>query len=40
LIIEDTTDKEAQFIMHVISIYNKNFGFIEQKCISEKEKGL
>ncbi len=35
LIIEDNTEKVLQFIMPVKSIYNKNLGFIEQKCIFE-----
>jgi hypothetical protein len=32
-IIEGTTEKVLQFIMPLKSIYNRNFGFIEQKCI-------
>ncbi len=31
LIIEGTTEKVFQFIMPLKSIYNRNFGFIEQK---------
>jgi hypothetical protein len=31
LIIEGTTEKVLQFIMPLKSIYNRNFGFIEQK---------
>jgi hypothetical protein len=34
-IIEDTTEKVLQFIMPLKSIYNRNFGSIEQKCIFE-----
>jgi hypothetical protein len=30
LIIEDTTQKELQFIIPLKSVYNKNLGFIEQ----------
>jgi hypothetical protein len=33
LIIEGTTEKVLQFIKSLMSIYNRNFGFIEQKCI-------
>ncbi len=33
LIIEGTTEKVLQFKMPLMSIYNINFGFIEQKCI-------
>jgi hypothetical protein len=35
LIIGGTTEKVLQFIMPLKSIYNRNFGFIEQKCIFE-----
>ena len=38
LIIEGTTEKVVQFIMPLKSIYNRNSGFIEQKCILEKYK--
>ncbi len=31
LIIEGTTEKVLQFVMPLKSIYNRNFGFIEQK---------
>ncbi len=31
LIIEGTIEKALQFIMPLKSIYNRNFGFIEQK---------
>jgi len=31
LIIEGTTEKVLKFIMPLSSIYNRNFGFIEQK---------
>jgi hypothetical protein len=31
LIIEGTTEKVLQFIMPLESVYNRNFGFIEQK---------
>ncbi len=30
-IIEGTTEKVLQFMMQLKSIYNRNFGFIEQK---------
>jgi hypothetical protein len=33
LIIEGTTEKVPQFITTFKSIYNKNFGFNEQKCV-------
>jgi hypothetical protein len=33
LIIEGTTEKVLQLIMPVKSIYNRNFGFIEQKNV-------
>ncbi len=33
LIIEGTTEKVLQFIMPLKSIYNRNFGFIEQKNV-------
>ncbi len=36
LIIEGTTEKVLQFIMPLKLIYNKNFGFIELKCIFEQ----
>jgi hypothetical protein len=32
-IIEGTTEKALQFIMIHKSIYNRNFGFIEQKNV-------
>ncbi len=35
LIIEGTTEKVLQFLMQLKSIYNKNLGFSEQKCIFE-----
>ncbi len=36
LIIEGTTEKVLKFIMPPKSIYNRNFGFVEQKkCIFE-----
>jgi hypothetical protein len=35
LTIEGTTEKVLQFPMPLKSIYNKNLGFIEQKCIFE-----
>jgi hypothetical protein len=35
LMIEGTTEKVLQFMMPLKSIYNKNLGFIEQKCIFE-----
>jgi len=35
LIIEGTTEKELQFIMSLKSIYNKNLGLMEPKCIFE-----
>jgi hypothetical protein len=35
LIIEGTTEKVLQFILPLKSIYNKNLGFIEEKCIFE-----
>ncbi len=35
LIIGGTTEKVLQFIIPVESIYNKNFGFIEQKMYFE-----
>ncbi len=35
LIIEGTTEKVLQFIMRLLSIYNKNLSFIEHKCIFE-----
>jgi hypothetical protein len=31
LIIEGTSEKVLQFIMPLKSIYNRNFGFIEEK---------
>jgi hypothetical protein len=33
LIIEGATEKVLQFIMPLKSIYNKNLGFVEEKCI-------
>ncbi len=33
LIIEGATEKVLQFQMMLKSIYNKNFGFNEKKCI-------
>jgi hypothetical protein len=33
LIIEGTTEKVLQFIMPLRSIYNRNFGFTEQKNV-------
>ncbi len=36
IIVEGTTEKVLQFIMPLKSIYNKNLGFIEQKCIYEE----
>jgi hypothetical protein len=33
LIIEGTTEKVTQFIMPPKSIFNRNFGFIEQKKV-------
>ncbi len=36
LIIEGTTQKVLQLIMPLKSIYNKNFGFIEQRVSSKK----
>ncbi len=36
LIIEGTTEKKLQFIMPLKSIYNRNFGFIEQKMNFEQ----
>jgi hypothetical protein len=35
LITEGTTEKALQFILPLKSIYNKNFGFNEEKCILE-----
>jgi hypothetical protein len=35
LIIEGATEKVLQFIMRLKSIYNKNFGFVEQKMYFE-----
>jgi len=35
LIIEGATVKKLQFIMPFKSIYNKNLGFVEQKCFFE-----
>ncbi len=35
LIVEGATEKVFQFVMTLKTIYNKNFGFIEQKCIFE-----
>jgi hypothetical protein len=35
MIIEGTTEKVLQFVMPFKSIYSKNLGFIEQKCIIE-----
>ena len=35
LIIEGTTEKVLQYTRPLKSIYNKNLGFIEQKCIFE-----
>ncbi len=35
LIIEGTTEKVLQFIIRLLSIYNKNLGFIEHNCIFE-----
>ncbi len=35
LIIQGTTEKVLQFRMQLKSIYNKNLGFIEQKCVFE-----
>ncbi len=40
LVIEGTTEKVLQFIMPLKSIYNKNFGFIEQKkCFLTIQRG-
>ncbi len=36
LIIEGSTEKVLQFIMPLKSVYNKNLGFIEHKCIFER----
>ena len=36
LIIEGSTEKALQFMMPLKSIYNRNFGFIEQKNVSLK----
>jgi hypothetical protein len=38
MIIEGTTEKVLQFIMPLKSIYNRNFGFTEQKCIFEHNR--
>jgi hypothetical protein len=35
LIIEGTTEKVLQFLMPLVSMYNKNIGFNKQKCIFE-----
>ncbi len=35
LIIEGATDKALQLSLPLKSIYNKNFGFVEQKCTFE-----
>ncbi len=32
-IIEGTTEKVLQFIKPLMSIYNRNFGFVEQKNV-------
>ncbi len=32
LIIEGTTEKVFQFVMPLKAVYNRKFGFIEQKC--------
>jgi hypothetical protein len=37
LIIEGTTEKMLQYTQPLKSIYNKNLGFIEQKCIFENQ---
>jgi hypothetical protein len=34
-IIEGTTEKGSQFMKPLMSIYNRNFGFVKQKCIFE-----
>ncbi len=35
MIIEGTTEKVLQFKMPLMSVYNKNLGFIAQICIAE-----
>ncbi len=39
LIIEGATEKVMHIIKPLKSIYNKNLGFIEQKCIFEHSRG-
>jgi hypothetical protein len=38
LIIVDATEKVLQFMMPLKSIYNKNLGLIEQKCVFEHHR--
>ncbi len=40
LIIEGTTENVLQFLMPLKSIYNKNLGFIEQKCFLNTTDGF
>ncbi len=40
IIIEGTTEKVMQFIIPLKSIYNKNLGLIEQKCIFERNREI